>query len=155
MSETVSTEMATLDDLSVVTSEVQLDNVMKSLSGASTTIVSTVQGDDFEARTKVVNAVVNAEPLEDSLGKVIELVDWVAQIVTFINEDKVEEQGIRTVLIAADGSAFSAMSKGVNSALANLVGVLGHPNTWPNPVKVVANKRKGRNGYSFTTLNLA
>ena len=73
MSETVSTEMATLDDLSVVTSEVQLDNVMKSLSGASTTIVSTVQGDDFEARTKVVNAVVNAEPLEDSLGKVIEL----------------------------------------------------------------------------------
>jgi len=114
-------------------------------------VYSSIKGDDFATKQKVLSAVVNAVPLADNLGKVINLRHVVIQPVTGVNDVTGEiENYERVVLIDEDGSAFSASSGGIMNSLRTFFGVLGEPDTWPTSVPVTASALKGKMGKFFT-----
>lgn len=130
---------------------------VRALSEGAPMIYSTVGGDDFESKKVTLNAVTNAEPVSEHLNKKIMLRDFVIQATTMIDDESGEERDIlRTILIAADGKAYSAVSDGLFKSLQNYTALLGHPSVWPEGgVAVVVSEVKGRRGYRFMTIKLA
>ena len=129
---------------------------IKSLSGDAPMIYSTFAADDFDTQKKLLNAVTDAESLRDHVGKKIMLKDFVVQATTMIDQDGVERDILRTVLVAVDGKAYSASSDGIFKALQTFGAVLGHPSTWPaEGVAIVAKEIQGRRGFRFLTIKLA
>lgn len=117
---------------------------------------SSITGTDMEARKAVYKAVSAAVPLGDNLGKTIHLKDVIVQPVTSENEDTGEvEDYLRSTLIDADGTAYSAGSSGVASSLRNLFDVFGEPSTWAEPLAVKVVEKKGRKGFKFFSIELA
>ena len=129
---------------------------VQALANDQPMIYSTVQGDDFDSKKKTLNAVTNAEPVSDHVNKKIMLKDFVIQATTMIDDDGVERDILRTILIAADGKAYSAVSDGLFKSLQNYTALLGHPSVWPaEGVAVTVQEVKGRRGYKFLTIKLA
>lgn len=110
---------------------------VQSLADGKQTVFSTIQGDDFASKMKVLTATTASLPLSENLNKPIDLVDVVVQVIEMADEQTGELGDVpRTILIAADGKAYHAISRGVFRAVENILGILGSPNTWENPVKV-------------------
>ena len=153
MSEQVSNEVAVRGeamDMGDVVAKI------KSLSGDAPMVYSTFAATDFESQKRLLNAVTDAEQLRDHVGKKIMLKDFVVQATTMIDQDGMERDILRTVLVAADGKAYSASSDGIFKALQTFGAVLGHPSTWPEGgVAVVAKEVQGRRGFRFLTIKLA
>ena len=102
----------------------------------------------------------DAEPLEASVGIVINLRHYVATVVQFQAEVKPGQfeirTGVRLVLVDdVEGKSYATMSEVVMSDLKQLIGLAGHPSTWEEPIRVVAAKVKGRGPRSFLTLKIA
>jgi len=115
---------------------------------------SSNQATDFGSRVGVVNAMTNAVPVADNLGKTIQLKDVVIQSVTLVNERSGELQEVpRITFIDADGTAYSATSDVLYKDLKNFFAILGTPNLWPAPLPVKVSKEKGKVG-SFFTLSI-
>lgn len=94
-------------------------------------------------KVKRYNAVTgNSNKMDEEEGLEIEIVD-VVQFETY-NKRK-EEDGICTVLFAADGTLHSTMSPTVDDGLHNLVDVFGAPSA-DNKIKVRIVKMNGKNG---------
>lgn len=131
-----------------------LDKMAMLSSGSG--IVTTIKGSDLAARKATLNAVTNAEPLADHLNETIELVHIVAQAVT-IADDKTGEvtETVRTILLAADGSAYAAVSEGILGSLRDIFGIMGQPDTWPEPLPVKVVEKRGRSGFRFMKIELA
>lgn len=130
---------------------------VRSLNDGNVSIYSTVEGNDFNAQKATLNAITNSEAIVDHTGKKIMLKNFVIQASTMIDDETGEERDIlRTILIAADGKAYHAVSDGLFKALQNFTAILGHPSTWPDEgVGVVAQEIKGRRGFRFLTIKLA
>lgn len=149
-----------LADSGLVVSDVerQLDAV----SGASTQIVSTIKGNDFQTRQIIAAAVLNAESLQDTmLDKPFNLTNWIAQVVEVSpenedgeNDPNVRIKALRIVLIDDKGNAYSTVSEGVASSLGSIAAVMGEPGTWDKPVKVVAKRIKSRGSRYILTLRV-
>ena len=135
-----------------------MSNAIEKANTATASLVngySSIQGDDLAARKAVYNAVSAANQLADNLGKTILLKDVIVQPVTSENEQTGEiEEYLRTTLIAADGTAYSAGSGGVASSLKNLFDVLGEPSSWTEPLPIKVVEKKGRKGFKFFTIEL-
>ena len=121
------------------------------LSGLSTTngIFTTVKGDDFASRRKIFSAVNDANPVSDLNGKPFIIADLVIEATEFVNEKTGEvEPSVRTIFITPDGDAYQAFSGPVFNAAKRLLGLLGEPETWPEPVRVsVTEEGKGTNRF--------
>ena len=133
-----------------------MSNELTLFNQGQTDMISSIVGDDFESKKKVLAATQNAEPLSDHLGKSIEIVHYVVERVEMVNEQTGEVgPAIRTTLITKDGKAFSATSEGGARSIQQITAVLGSPNDWPEPVKVIPTEVKSRKGFKFFTLKLA
>lgn len=132
----MSTDIATTDSL---------------LSGLTTTngIFTTVKGTDFDSRRKIFSAVNDAKPVSDLQGKPFVIADLVIEATEFVNEKTGEvEPSVRTIFITPDGDAYQAFSGPVFNAAKRLLGLLGEPESWPEPVKVcVTEEGKGTNRF--------
>lgn len=121
------------------------------LSGlaAKNGIFTTVKGDDFETKTKIFNAVNDAENISDLNGKPFEITDMVIEVAEFVNEKTGEvDQAVRTIFITPDGKAYQAFSGPVFNAAKRILTLLGDPSDWPAPLKVrVTEEGKGVNRY--------
>jgi hypothetical protein len=126
------------------------------LSGlaAQNGIFTTVKGDDFETKTKIFNAVNNAENISDLGGKPFEITDMVIESAEFVNEKTGEaDQAVRTIFITPDGKAYQAFSGPVFNAAKRILTLLGDPSEWPAPLRVrVTEEGKGLNRYYKLTL---
>lgn len=141
----VTTEVETYSGPSNTASAVQ------ALAEGKATVFTTITGDDFASKMKVLNATTASLPLAENLNKPIELVDVVVQVVEMANEQTGEMQEVpRTILIAKDGTAYHAISVGVFRAVENILGILGKPNTWPGPVKIKVQREGTGNRQYFT-----
>lgn len=144
-------------DVAVVSSMDDVVERLASMGDGRAHIVSTITGADHESRLRVLDAVTNAEPLNEHIDEVINLKNWVMQATTMIDDETGEERPIiRTILMDADGTAYSAASDGIFKALQNMVGVLGQPSEWPDagvPVKVV--EVRSRRGFRFMSLRVS
>lgn len=119
-------------------------------------VFTTVTGETLDDRVKVFNAINSSTPLADVLGDKLSIVDIVVQKVEVANTETCEvEEAPRVILITKDGKALSATSKGMLSAIKNIISFLGAPSTWEKPLTFVATEKRGRNGYRFMTLDLA
>lgn len=121
------------------------------LSGLATTngIFTTVKGTDFDSRRKIFSAVNDAKPVSDLNGKPFVIADLVIEATEFMNEKTGEvEPSVRTIFITPDGDAYQAFSGPVFNAAKRLLGLLGEPESWPEPVKVrVTEEGKGTNRF--------
>lgn len=121
------------------------------LSGLTTTngIFTTVKGTDFDSRRKIFSAVNDAKPVSDLNGKPFVIADLVIEATEFVNEKTGEaEPSVRTIFITPDGDAYQAFSGPVFNAAKRLLGLLGEPESWPEPVKVhVTEEGKGTNRF--------
>ena len=153
MSEQVSNEVAVRGeamDMGDVVAKI------KSLSGDAPMVYSTFAATDIESQKRLLNAITDAEQLRDHVGKMIMLKDFGVQATTMIDQDGMERDILRTVLVAADGKAYSASSDGIFKALQTFGAVLGHPSTWPaEGIAVIGKEVMGRRGYRFLTIKLA
>lgn len=121
------------------------------LSGLTTTngIFTTVKGTDFDSRRKIFSAVNDAKSVSDLNGKPFTIADLVIEATEFVNEKTGEvEPSVRTIFITPDGDAYQAFSGPVFNAAKRLLGLLGEPESWPEPVKVrVTEEGKGTNRF--------
>lgn len=126
------------------------------LSGlaAQNGIFTTVKGDDFETKTKIFNAVNDAENISDLNGKPFEITDMVIETAEFVNDRTGEvDQAVRTIFITPDGKAYQAFSGPVFNAAKRILTLLGDPSDWPAPLKVkVTEEGKGVSRYYKLTL---
>ena len=130
------------------------------------TVDSITQGGGFYSSLKTntraekmayLKAVNNSENLKDAVkeskgGLELKVVDVVLQEVEIADEAGNITDNIRITLVAEDGKAYHATSKGIAQSLKQSFGVFGTPDTWDEPLEVTALEEKGRNGYYFLTL---
>lgn len=144
--------IAIVEDSSV--SSAALSNEIANLASGRVSVFSTIQGDDFASKLAVIDALDNAVPLADNIGKVINLQDAVVQHIEMADERTGELRSQpRVTLVDADGSAYYVISSVVFKDLKTYFGVLGMPHTWNAPLAVAAEKGKAKVG-SFITLKV-
>lgn len=114
---------------------------------------STVKGDDFDTKLAVAEALTTSLPVDENLGKLINLANIIVQPVELTDEKTGEvNTAPRVVLLDADGTAYHGTSVGLLSSVRNILAALGDPSTWAKPVSINVVKQKGNNGYSFFTI---
>ena len=120
----------------------ELAIVMSQPAGSVVCTVQVNEG-DIETAKIVYNALNNpTHKLADFIGEVIEVKDVLVKAVDIADEATGElSRAPQIVLIAADGTSYFAMSKGVYNSINNAVMVFGSP-TWEPaiPFKVVQEK---------------
>jgi hypothetical protein len=144
--------IAIVEDSSVSASA--LSNEIASLASGRVSVFSTIQGNDFGSKLAVIDALDNAVPLADNIGKTINLQDAVVQHIEMADDKTGELRSQpRITLIDADGTAYHVISNVVFKDLKTYFGVLGMPHTWNAPLAVAAEKGKAATG-SFITLKV-
>lgn len=132
--------------------------LIESMNKPGTGIYTSIVGDNFEDKLRVVQALTTSEPIDPAhIGEVINLKDFVAQAIQIKDNSDGPNRGqlidaARVILIDEDGTAYHAISVGLASALRTLVQVLGEPATWPAPIPVTVAVEKTRSGYRVFTL---
>lgn len=110
----------------------------------------------MDERLKIFNAVNNAFALEDIINTPIKISNVIIQPVETVDRATGEQmQRNRIVLICEDGAAYGCMSTGVETALRNLFAIVGNPDEWEHAITMKPVKVQGKNGFKFTTLELA
>lgn len=143
MSESASNEVA------VSSPGVREDIAM--LSSGKSTVFSTFEGADHATKVATLNAMTNSEPISEHIGETIQLAHVIVQAVDMA-DDKTGEISAqpRIILIDASGKAYHAISTGLFKSLENIFGVLGKPGEWPEPLPLVIDRIKGKQGHFFT-----
>ncbi len=103
-------------------------------------------------RLDIYEAVSNSLPLDDMVGKVVEVENVIIQPVE-MTDNATGEQTVRNriVLITPKGDAYGCTSTGVETSMKNLFAIVGCP-PWNPAIAFDVVKKQGRNGYKFTTL---
>ena len=72
-------------------------------------------------------------------------------------EEAIQElrQGRMIILVDDEGNAYHAISDGIFKSLQTYCGLLGNPNTWPEPVAIIVDEKRSRRGFKFMTIKLA
>ena len=131
-----------------------IDNKIAGISGSRAMFATSFDTSDRAGQVKLIGAIGEAEPIDEYLGETINLVDYVAQIVEFVNEDGEMQEGVRIVLIDDEGKSYAAMSDGLMKSLQTFVSVMGSPATWPEPLPIKVVEVKSRRGFKFFTAKL-
>lgn len=98
-------------------------------------------------------ALSDADALEDQIGNVISIHDYVIQPVEMVNEKTGEVETANRIVLVCDEGNFACVSTGVETSMRNLTTALAaFPFPWTPSVKVKPVKKQGKNGYKFTSL---
>lgn len=117
-------------------------------------LYSSIQGNSFEDRKALLNAVTSSEALADHIGKTINLAHVVVQSVDMVDTTTGQTEAMpRTILIDDKGKAFHAISKGTFLAIKNVLGILGEPSSWPGPVPIQV-VQEGQGTRKYFTIKL-
>jgi hypothetical protein len=142
------TELAVIENAAPVAG---LASELANLSRGTVSGYSSIQGNSFEDRVTLINAISAATPVADELGKPFLLKDVVIESVTLANERTGELQEVpRITFIDDKGRALAATSDVLFKDIKRTFAILGTPNNWPAPVPVVINKEKAKVGSFFT-----
>ena len=84
------------------------------------------RAEDMKSKVRLFNAMNQPKyKVSDMINKKIKLKDVILMNVTMEGEDGEQDTGIRSVLIDADGNAYTATSNGIFSSLTNLYMIFG------------------------------
>jgi hypothetical protein len=98
------------------------------------------------------NLIGDAQPIEDMLGKPIDLVHIVVHKATVTAEDGTVLDVQRTILVDKKGAAFAAVSTGVLASLRLILGAMDRVPPFDPPLKIQVeqkNTRRGRRVYKI------
>jgi len=138
----------------IVVSGTVLGNEIANLSKGQLGLFSTITGDSFEAKASLLNALSNSEPVSENLKSTIRLANVVIESVDMLDESSGEIKAQpRIVLIDADGKAFHAISGPAYRDVKRILAVMGHPNTWPEPLPIFITQ-EGTGTRKFFTVKL-
>ena len=124
------------------------------LQNAGTMVFCTFDATTDEGKRRLYQATNDAEPLSDNLNKTIQLVDIVAVPADVIDDDGVESEVLRLILLTKDGKRYSAISNGLYSSLQNIMAIFGPPALWDAPLSIKVVEEKSRRGRKFFTAKL-
>lgn len=102
-----------------------------------TRFVTSINMDTPEGAIDAYNALSDADDVRDHLGEVLEVVDFAAEPTEIEDENGEIVSAIRTVLITKDGKALQSCSDQLVRSLNRLFVMLGTPDKWKTPVKLV------------------
>jgi hypothetical protein len=147
---TESTEIATV-------SPSTLNSEIANLSQGNLSVFSTLTGNDFDTKVALMNALSNSVPVSENLKATIPLVNVVVESVDMADEGTGDIKAQpRIILIAADGTAYHAISGPAFRDVKRLLAIMGHPSTWPAPLPIhVAQEGQGTRKYFTVKLGEA
>lgn len=99
--------------------------------------VTSINMDTADGAIDAYNALSDAEDIRDHLGETLEVVDFAAEPTEIEDENGEVVNAIRTVLITKDGTALQSCSDQLVRSLNRLFVMLGTPDKWKAPVKLV------------------
>ncbi len=157
MSENTTEIVAFADD----TASKSVDALIGEFKKSDVAVYSSIAGDSQDSKIRVLAAMTSAEPIGDHLDEVIPLVDFVIHRVELedTDDDDVPNgrmiQAARTILVDVDGNAYYAISSVIVKRLYDIVGIMGEPSTWDNPVHVaVSHVKSGKGARRFFDLRV-
>jgi len=119
-------------------------------------VFSTVKAETQADKIRVLQALTDPLSVDENLGTVFNLNNFIVQAVEIRDEKSgTVTTAPRVILIADDDTAYAAVSTGLLRSLENLIGIVGHPETWEGPIAVSVVEQKSRNNYKFFTLKYA
>lgn len=111
---------------------------------------SSIEGDDFETKLTVLEAMTDSVPLSENLNKVIEVTNIIVQQVDMLDERTGEMKAQpRVILIDTKGIAYHGISAPLFRDVENWLGMLGKPSTWAGPLPVKITKAGSGNSQYF------
>lgn len=118
--------------------------------GGNGSFVASFDTDTEKGKIKVFGVLQTSERIEDHLEEPFDLKDVVMQNVE-ITDSKTGEvtPQVRTILVADDGSCYSAVSNQLVSSLRTMFGIFGQPGEWKKPIKVKVVQKRSRAGRNF------
>jgi len=143
-----STDVAVLDTIEAGSS---VSREIQNLATGQAAFYSTISGNDFNTKIKIVDAMTNSLPVKENLNRTINLVNVIVQSVPMVDTrtGEVQDQP-RIVLLDADGTAYHAISGGLWRSIQNILGIFPHPSEWPAPLQLHIVSAKGRQGDFYT-----
>lgn len=99
--------------------------------------ITSINMDTADGAIDAYNALSDAEDISDHLGETLEVVDFAAEPIEIEDEKGEVVNAIRTVLITKDGTALQSCSDQLVRSLNRLFVMLGTPDKWKAPVKLV------------------
>ena len=119
-------------------------------------VVTSIDASNRAGAIKLFNATADAEPLNEHLGEILYITDYVMEPITVTNEETGEATtAIRTVIIDKDGVAYNAISEQLFKSLRRLFAMIGHPQTWKAPVPLIVTEQKSSGPRRFFKLTIA
>lgn len=124
-------------------------------SATPSSVFCSYKTDDFVSKMRLAATISETENIANHLGETIMLTHFIVQSVEMDDEKRVGEKvwAQRTILLDDKGQGYSAISSVMVQRLWTLIGILGEPSTWPEPVPVVVTKEKGAK-FSFFDLKV-
>ena len=118
-------------------------------------IIATFSVDSEEALVSLYKAQNSAEPLSDTEGSPIDIVNiaFVEPSAQFDSDDDTEPSPA-VILFAKDGNCYFSGSKGVFESAKSIISTFGMPSTWSAPKTVILKTRTTRAGRSYKYLDM-
>ena len=143
------------DNTSIVPMEASdLRDEIVGLSEGRKDLYSSLIADTFEGKLELLAAVTDAAPVADAVNVPINLKHVIVQAVEVTNENGTVATVPRVVLLDDQGQAFYGISEGLYRSVTTYIKLLGDPNTWAQPVKIIV-KRAGKAPRQYFTMTLA
>ena len=124
---------------------------IQNLKHNNVAVYSSFTGDTFEDKKAVVAALSNALPLSEHIGEVINLTNIIIQAVEM--EDETTKKMVtvpRLILVGDNDESYYAISNGLYKSIENIVGIMGQPETWGQPLPIAVDRIKGGKGFFYT-----
>jgi hypothetical protein len=147
--------MSEISNEIVAVSTDTLRNEVATLGTTGPNFFSSITTDDFTSKVRVFEAMQGSESISTVLNKPLEVVDIIIQVSELANEQTGVLQTVpRVILLTKDGKAYHGFSAPLYRDITNLMGILGHPRTWPAPVKLSVSQ-EGTGTRKYFTAKLA
>lgn len=151
MTESTATTVDVIDTVDVNS----LRDELVGLSEGRQDLYSSLKSDTFEGRLELLGAVTGALKIADHVNVPFNLKHVVIQAVELAEEMTGKLVTVpRVVLVDDEGNAFYGISDGLYRSVTTYIKLLGDPDTWPEPIRVVV-KREGPATRSYFTMTLA
>ena len=118
-------------------------------------VVTSIDRNDRAGAVKLFNAMSDAQPLNEHLGEIIYMVDYVAEVIDVQVEDENGNKtgetrpAVRTVIIDDQGIAYQAVSDQLVKGLRRLFILLGSPETWDAPQAIMVTEQRSSGARRF------
>ena len=153
--EPIEVDVDAADESNNAVGTVDVLDTIKALNNPDSAFYSSIKSDDFSARKAIAIAISGSKPIDENLGREINLINVIVLPVDLMDKRTGEISAApRVILIDANGEAYHGTSVGLLTAVRNLFSALGEPYTWPEPLAIKVLQQRGNNGFRFFTISL-